>query len=84
MARISLILLALCAGFPLLAQDSDALTVASASGKSSLTLYGTLDAGVAHVVGDVKEPCAPATTNFVHLRGRGGADGLTKFQAKAG
>jgi len=35
-------------------------------------------------VGDVKEPCAPATTNFVHLRGRGGADGLTKFQAKAG
>jgi hypothetical protein len=34
-------------------------------------------------VGDVKEPCAPATTNFVHLRGRGGADGLTKFQAKA-
>ena len=49
MARISLILLALCAGFPLLAQDSDALTVASASGKSSLTLYGTLDAGVAHV-----------------------------------
>jgi hypothetical protein len=34
-------------------------------------------------VGDVKESCASATTNFVHLRGRGGADGLTKFQAKA-
>ena len=35
-------------------------------------------------LGDVKEPCAPTTTDFVHLRGRGGADGLTKFQAKAG
>ena len=36
----------------------------------------------AHLVGDVKEPCAPTTTNFVHLRGRGGADGLAKFQVK--
>jgi DNA replication protein DnaC len=35
-----------------------------------------------HRVGDVKEPCAPTTTNFVHLRGRGGADGLTKSQVK--
>jgi hypothetical protein len=33
-------------------------------------------------VGDVKEPCAPTTTNFVHLRGRGGADGLANISGK--
>jgi hypothetical protein len=38
---------------------------------------------IPELLGDVKDPCASATTNFVHLRGRGGADGLTKSQAMA-
>ena len=56
--------------------------------ETALRLLGTLlvvdDRRFLYSVGDVKESCASATTNFVHLRGRGGADGLTKFQAKAG
>ena len=47
MGKSSKILLALCAGLPVMAQAPDALTISS--GASSLTLYGILDAGVAKV-----------------------------------
>jgi len=52
-------------------------------GPTGMPQGGMPDGDLPEPLGDVKEPCAPATTNFVHLRGRGGADGLTKFQAKA-
>jgi len=46
--KTSLVLLALCAGVPMLAQ-SPALTLTSASGDSRLTAYGVLDIAVARI-----------------------------------
>lgn len=51
MKNISVIALALCAGLPMLAQ-SPALTLTSASGKSTVTAYGVLDIAVARVAHD--------------------------------
>jgi len=48
MKKTSLVLLALCAGVPMLAQ-SPALTITSASGDSRLTAYGVLDIAVARI-----------------------------------
>lgn len=47
MTKSSLLLLALCAGAPLLAQTPGGLTISK--GDSSITLYGILDVGVASV-----------------------------------
>jgi predicted porin len=51
MKKLSLVALALCASFPMLAQvpGEPGLTVTNSKGTSSLTIYGILDAGVAQV-----------------------------------
>ncbi len=48
MKTTSLVLLALCAGLPMLAQSPN-LTLTSASGDSSIQMYGVLDLGVGRV-----------------------------------
>ena len=58
----SLILLALCANLPMLAQAPDALTLTK--GDASVTLYGILDAGVAKVSHSVSyDPYHPVAIN---------------------
>ncbi|MGA2079991.1 MAG: porin [Holophaga sp.] len=70
MKKNALVLLALCAGIPLLAQAPGGLTLTSASGDSSLQLYGILDAGVGRVshsfTFDSTFPVATNPQNYAH------------------